>query len=332
MATSAPALPEAGAPASGAEALGASLRRNRVAYLFMVPTLIALAVIVFYPLIYGITLSFTNATYKNVAARIGAVLRPATWDFVGLQNYIDLLTDPAYKLFQITGQTIFWTVTNVTLHFLIGLLLAILLNRKIRGRSVYRVLLLIPWAVPAIVSAYAWLWLFNTQYGFFNLLIQQINTWTGHTIIQPVAWGLRTPTAWFTVIATNVWLGFPFMMVTLLGGLQSIPGDLYEAASIDGAGAWQQFRGVTLPLLKPVAVTATLLGAIWTFNVFVVIYIVTGGGPNFTTDILATFSYNWGITRGQYAIGATYAVFILVMLLMFSAFYRRLLTSTEEVY
>jgi len=301
------------------------LVHNRLAYLFMLPTIIALALIVFYPLFYGIFLSFTDANYKSVAARIGANFRPATFEIVGFQNYIDLLTDPSNKLFQITGQTIFWTATNVSLHFLIGLMLAVILNRKLRGRSVYRILLLLPWAIPSYVSAFAWLWLFNAQYGFFNLLFKQLG-------LPIVAWTLYTPTSWFTVIATNVWLGFPFMTVTLLGGLQSIPHDLYEAATVDGASVWQQFWSVTLPLLRPVAVTATLLGVIWTFNMFNVIFFVSGGGPDYTTDILATYAYQWGITRGQYYLGATYAVFILSLLLVFSFFYRRLLRGSEGVY
>lgn len=321
------------APPTGARtSLWQAILRNRLAYLFLLPTMLSLAVIVFYPLAYGIMLSFTNADFKNVAARIGANLRPARYKFVGLENYIELFTDPAYKLWQITGQTIFWTITNVTLHFLIGLLLAVILNRKLRGRSIYRIILLVPWAIPSYVSAFAWLWLFNSQYGFFNLMFVQINQWIGWELLRPAQWSLYTPTAWLTVIVTNVWLGFPFMTVTLLGGLQSIPEELYEAAKMDGAGVLQQFWRITLPLLRPVAVTATLLGVIWTFNMFVIIYLITGGGPDYTTDILATYAYQWGITRGEYAIGATFSVFILSILLVFSFFYRRLLRGAEGVY
>ncbi len=305
------------------------IKRNRLAYLFMLPTVLTLLVIVFYPLVYGVSLSFTDANFKNVAARIGANLRPASYEFVGLKNYINLLTDPSYKLWQITGQTIFWTAINVSLHFLIGLLLAVILNRKITGRSIYRIILLIPWAIPQYISAYAWLWLFNSQYGFFNLFAMQVNQWAGYTVLEPVQWLLYPSTSWLVVIATNVWLGFPFMTVTLLGGLQSISGDLYEAATVDGANSWQQFWDITLPLLRPVAVTATLLGVIWTFNMFSIIFLITGGGPDYQTDILATYAYQWGITRGQYYLGATYAVFILSFLLVFSFFYRRLLRGNE---
>ena len=141
--------------------------------------------------------------------------------------------------------------------------------------------------------------------------------------IPRVAWLSTWPWYYIMPIIVNVWLGIPFMMVTLLGGLQSIPGDLYEAAQMDGASRVQSFWNITLPQLKSVSTTVILLGCIWTFNIFVVIYFITGGGPAGKTDILVTYTYN-GFTLGQYAIAATYGFLIFSMLLVFSTVYRRM--------
>ena len=160
----------------------------------------------------------------------------------------------------------------VVLHYAIGLGLAVMLNRKFRGRGIYRVLLIVPWAVPAFVSAFAWKFMFNQHFGLVNgaLGTSASSRWPGSTTGGP---------SLFTAIVTNVWLGVPFMMVALLGGLQSITADLYEAAEIDGATPWQRFLNVTLPGLRPVSATVILLGTIWTFNMFPIIFLVTGGSP-----------------------------------------------------
>jgi arabinogalactan oligomer/maltooligosaccharide transport system permease protein len=296
-----------------------NIRRNRLAYLLILPTALVMAGIVFYPLIRGVLISFTDMNQYNMGSRF----IPPSYRFVWLHNYIRVLSSAQF--WDILGQTVIWTLTNVFFHFTIGLALALLLNRRLRGRTIYRMLLLVPWAVPTYISAFSWRWLFNSKYGFFNLALKALGA-------DPIPWLSHGVWAMVAVIATNVWLGFPFMMVVLLGGLQSIPRELYEASQVDGCGRVRQFWTVTLPLLKPVALTATLLGIIWTFNMFNVIYLVTEGGPHHQTDILATFAFIEAFHQWRFGMATTYAVIILSILLTFSFFYIRALRGSEEIY
>ena len=168
--------------------------------------------------------------------------------------------------------------------------------------------------------------MFHYEYGAVNLILTKMLHQT------PIQW-LNDPLGTFSAcIITNVWLGFPFMMVVLLGGLQSIPHEFYEASQVDGCGRLRQFWSITLPLLKPVALTATLLGIIWTFNMFNVIYLVTEGGPHHQTDILATFAFIEAFHQWRFGMATTYAVIILSILLTFSFFYIRTLRGSEEIY
>jgi arabinogalactan oligomer/maltooligosaccharide transport system permease protein len=278
----------------------------------MTPVLLVMAVIVFYPLLVGVFQTFTNIDATNQGTRF----KPPTWEFVGLQNYIDILTGESTKFYPVLVWTVIWTVVNVFFHYTIGLALALALNQKFRGRTTYRLILLLPWAVPAYITAISWLFIFNGEYGLLNNIL-------GVFGLPSVSWLSTWPWYYIMPIIVNVWLGIPFMMVVLLGGLQSIPGDLYEAAQMDGASPTQSFWNITLPQLKSVSTTVILLGSIWTFNIFVVIFFITGGGPGGKTEILVTYTYN-GFTLGQYAIAATYGVLIFSLLLVFSSVYRRM--------
>ncbi len=290
--------------------------RAWVAWAFMTPVVLVMLLIVFYPLAIGVFQTFTNIDSLNQGTRF----KPPSWEFVGLQNYIDILTGKDTKFYPVLAWTVIWTAVNVFFHYTIGLGLALTLNQRFRGRTAYRLALLLPWAVPAYITAIAWLFIFNGEYGLLNNVL-------GAFGISRVAWLSTFPWYYIMPIIVNVWLGIPFMMVTLLGGLQSIPGDLYEAAQMDGASKTQSFWNITLPQLRSVSTTVILLGCIWTFNIFVVIFFITGGGPGGKTDILVTYTYN-GFTLGQYAIAATYGVLIFSMLIVFSAVYRRMARDT----
>ncbi|MEK7431869.1 MAG: sugar ABC transporter permease [Cyanobacteriota bacterium] len=304
-------------------------------YLFILPSITAMVILVYVPLFMGVGYSFTNISQKNsnkIEYKIpyketnGEIKfkieeKPSTFAFVGLDNYKTTLTTPTF--WQVLGQTFVWTFFNVIFHFSIGLGLALLINKPLFGRDAYRMMLMIPWAVPTYISAFSWRWMFNADYGLFNEILKLVH-------LPAISW-LSDPTwAMFAVVVTNIWLGFPFMMVTLLGGLQNIPIELYEAATVDGASKLQQFRNVTLPLLTPVSLTSTLLGAIWTFNMFNIIYLVTQDNPH--TDILATFSFKAFFVRGEYAQASSYSVIILLILSVFSIFYLRVLKKTENLY
>lgn len=273
-------------------------------YLFIAPAFIVMAIMVFYPLGYGFWLSLTNMslrTFKNPG-------------FVGLQNYIRVFQDP--EVLATFIRTIIWTFVNVFFHVTIGLFLAILLNRKLPGKSILRVFLIIPWAMPQYIAALTWKGMFNQNFGAINLMLG----WFG---IENLPWLSDSKLTFYAAIITNIWLGFPFMMMITLGGLQSISSELYEAADIDGASAWNKFKDITLPLLKPTLTPAIILGTIWTFNMLNVIIILAGGYGNKETQILVTDVYRLAFNFYRYGFAAAYSVLIFVFLLVFSLIYVR---------
>lgn len=315
--------------------LRASLDTYWYAWAMVAPVVIVLGLLVMYPLFRGIYLSFTDLNERNqqdeVCTRVlgGAETctpNPDAASFVGLDNYVDVLTGRTGDFWLQLTNTVVWTFSCVVITVAIGLGLAVLLNREVRGRSVYRVLLIVPWAVPAFVSAFAWKFLFNEQFGFINQVLRGLG-------FAGVSWFSDRWTSLFTAIVTNIWLGVPFMMVALLGGLQSIPKEQYEAAEMDGATPWQRFANVTLPGLRPVTMTVVLLSTIWTFNMFPVIYLVTGGQPAGETEILVTGAFRAAFEGiRNYSLAATYGVLILSVLIVFAAFYRRALAKQGEVW
>lgn len=305
------------------------------AWAMVLPVVVVLAVLIFYPLVRGFYLSFTNLTEANQLAEIctksitgDEVCRPNPnrWHFVGFDNYLRVLRGDVGEFWMWTANTVLWTFVCVLFHYVIGLGLATMLNRPMRGRGLYRVLLVLPWAVPAFVSAFAWKFIFNERFGLVNAALTAAG-------LDPVEWFANRWTALFTAIVTNIWLGVPFMMVALLGGMQTIPGELYEAAEIDGATPWQRFVNVTLPGLRPVSMTVILLGTIWTFNMFPIIFLVTEGQPAGQSEILATGAYRSAFEGlRNYSLASTYGILILSILLVFSFFYRRALRKQGEVW
>ena len=312
-----------------------SFDRNWYAWAMVLPTVLVLGVLVLYPLAQGIFQSFTDLTEANAQDVICTKTlgggeeckdNPDSAGFVGVQNYVDLLTGARGSFWLQLTNTLAWTVACVSLHYGLGLGLAVMLNRKMRGRGLYRVLLIVPWAVPAFVAAFGWKFLFNPRFGLINQGLVGLG-------LDPVEWFNHRWTGLFAAICTNVWLGVPFMMVAILGGLQSIPADLYEAAEMDGATPWQRFRNVTLPGLRPVSSTVILLGTIWTFNMFPIIYFVTGGEPAGQTEILVTGAYRAAFEGVRnYSLAATYGVLILSILMVFASVYRRTLKAQGEVF
>ena len=292
---------------------------HRVAYTYMAPTLISVSLLVFIPFSIGVALSFMRHSHGH-------------FEWVGLKHFIDILSANDYPLshplnFYFTlVVTLFWTFSNVLLHSSIGLSLALLLNREgLKLRGFYRALLIIPWAIPNYITALIWKGMFNQQYGLINHLLVTLG-------LEPVSWMGSFWGAMVANITTNTWLGFPFMMVVTLGALQSIPRDLYEAAEIAGASQWQQFRSITLPLLKPALLPALILGSVWTFNMFNIIYLVSGGQPGGATDILITEAYRWAFEQDRYGYAAAYSLIIFFILLAYARLTQGLSQAAEEVY
>ncbi|MCB9702257.1 MAG: extracellular solute-binding protein [Myxococcales bacterium] len=285
-----------------------ALRRSIPAYRYVAHAVITVGLLVILPLVVGAATSLWAG-------------RPETGHYVGLANFVDILTARGGPLLA-TGSfyvvllvTLLWTLANVFFHLAIGVSLGLVLSRPtMKLRGLYRVLLIIPWAVPNYVTALAWKGMFHRQFGAVTGLINALNQTFGLSI-EPIAWFSHFSTAFTANLATNVWLGFPFMMVVTLGALTSVPGDVLEAAEVDGATRWQRMWQVTLPIIRPTLLPAVTLGAIWTFNMFNVVFLVSGGEPDGTTDILVSEAYRWAFTReAQYGYAAAYAVLIFLML------------------
>jgi arabinogalactan oligomer/maltooligosaccharide transport system permease protein len=291
----------------------AALRASRPAYAYVAHAVLAVAVLVVLPLLAG-------AATSLFAGRESP-------HYVGLANYVAILTARggpllAHGSFYLTLLvTILWTAVNVTAHVAIGIALGVGLSKPLlRLRAAYRVLLILPWAVPSYVTALAWKGMFHRQFGAANALLRALGA-------EPVSWFSHFATAFAANVATNVWLGFPFMMVVTMGALTSIPRDVLEAAEVDGASRWQRFRLVTLPLLAPVLLPAVVLGSVWTFNMFNIVFLVSGGEPDGTTDILVSEAYRWAFTRDrQFGYAAAYAVLIFLLLAAGSRFFGKKLT------
>ncbi|RBM15907.1 carbohydrate ABC transporter permease [Streptomyces sp. PT12] len=302
-----------------------ALSTHWYAWAMIAPVVLVIAAIIGWPLVRGVYLSLTDADEANVERTIGVNSIPATYEFIGLDNYADILGDDTF--WDRLGWTVVWTVACVAITFAIGLTLANMLNRQFRGRTVYRMALILPWAIPAFVSVFAWRMLYNERNGLLNSLLEGRG-------IDGIAW-LSDPTwAKVAVISVNVWLGVPFMLVAMLGALQSIPAEQYEAAEMDGASAWQRFRFITLPGVRSVSMTVVLLSTIWTFNMFPVIFLLTRGGPAGSTDILVTEAFRLAFTASprDFANSAAWGVLILLLLVLFAISYRRALRKQGEVW
>lgn len=296
----------------------ADLRTNPTAYAFALPAVAVIFAVIVFPFVWNLVLSLSDMSLS----------RFRDWRVVGLQNYAEVLSDP--RLWGLSGvflKTIVWTVVNVTLHVALGVMLAVTLNGPVRGKAIYRLLLIIPWAVPAYITALTWRGMFDYEYGAVNLMLGR---WLG---VPAVNWLGEPQRAFEACIIANVWLGFPFMMVIALGGLQGIPQELYEAARIDRASRWQQFWHITLPLLKPVLLPAATLGAIWTFNNLNVVWLVSNGGePQDSTHILVSYVYKSVFNLYRYGYGAALSTVMFLILLAFSVAFLHRTRATESVY
>ena len=285
---------------------------SRLAHFYIAPAMLALAILTFYPVMYGFWLSFTDADQTHLGEQA----------FIGVTNFWEVIT--ASGFIRVTIFTLVWTVVNVTAHIGLGLFLALILQHAdLKGKTAYRTILLLPWAVPSYISVLVWKGMFQPDGLINDLLGTDINFLSDPTGAQIV------------VILVNIWLGVPFMMMSISGALQALPKDMYEAAEVEGVTGWEAFRHLTLPNLKSALVPLSLLGFIWTFNMFNVIYLMTDGGPNLyfgepgQTDILITYVYDVAFRDGAYGVAAAWSVIIFLMLLAFSWTYMKQTNATE---
>ncbi len=299
--------------------------RYAIPIMLVAPAVLGLLILIGYPLLWELNVSFTNMSLRNF--RDPGFLGLQTDMFVGLANYIEVFTQPVLKLtgfWQLLAQTILWTSINVFFHVSLGMALALLLHRKMRGKGIYRALIILPWAVPQIIALLIWRTEYNFEYGAVNQLLGLIGLGPYPWLSDPV-WNFAA------MVITNVWLGVPFMMVIILGGLQSIPYDYYEAAEIDGATSRQSFRAITLPLLRPVLTPAIILGTVWTFNNINVPFFINQNELE-TSDILVTALFRQAFQYNRYGDAAAFAFVIFLLLLAFTVVYVRRTGSLKGAY
>ena len=218
-----------------------------------------------------------------------------------------------------------FTGTSVALKLLIGLVVALILHEALPLRNLWRSIVLLPYAMPTLVSVLIWKWMYNDTAGVLNYLLTETNIRQG-----PMLWLADPGKAMASVIAVNVWRGFPFFVLTLLAGLQAVPQDLYEAAKVDGAGVWARFRAVTLPGILPVMAVVTLFSTILTFNDFAIIWVLTRGGPGNATDVLATLTYKIAIPGLELGKGVAVSVLMLPILVVLIVLLNRFISRREE--
>jgi arabinogalactan oligomer/maltooligosaccharide transport system permease protein len=290
--------------------------RNIFIIAFLLPAVIVMFGVIVYPFIYNIVISLSNMSLRHFR----------DWRIIGLRQYVKVFSEEIF--YSVFFKTLIWTFVNVSFHVVIGVFLALILNKKsLKFKPIFRTLLILPWAIPQVITALTWRSMFNFEYGAINIFIAK------YLNLSPVEWLLRPFEAFTACIITNVWLGFPFMMVVALGGLQSIPQELYEAAEIDGASAWQKFKNITLPFLRPVMAPAITLGIIWTFNNLNIVWLVSNGGePGDQTHILVSYVYKAAFNLYRYGYASALSVVIFFILLAIGLYFLKKTRAVESVY
>jgi multiple sugar transport system permease protein len=284
-------------------------KRQWAAWAFTLPLVVYLAGFYLYPLYRNLDLSLHHYTVRSFV--------DGNAPFSGLDNFTQVLHDPTF--WPAMRNTLVFTAASIAVQYAAGLALAVFFNRNFRLSGLLRALFLIPWLLPLIVSSSTWAWMFNSESGVLNYALHFVG-------VAPVDWLTSPDWALTSVIIANIWIGIPFNLVILYSGLQNIPGELYEAASLDGAGAWQQFRRITFPLLRPVSAITLLLGLVYTLKVFDLIWIMTKGGPGDASSTLATWSYRlgFGSLLPQFGPGAAVGNILILIALVFGLFYIRI--------
>ncbi len=323
------------------------LRESLRAWAYIAPAALIMLFITLIPQAYQIWMAFTDFRIQNLRFN---VFDPSTWEqyapnWVWFDNFVRIIKSDLpienYNFGRLLLFNVVWTVSNVALHVVLGVAIALALNsRYVIGRRIYRALYVIPWAMPSLITAVTWHNMYDDRFGAVNLLLAKLNELLGTHFPTDIKWlidahppigGLLSflPLAFYCALVANVWLGWPFMSVVATGALQAIPSELYEAAEVDGASAWQKFWHITVPLIRPAMVPAIMLGSIWTFNQFNVIYFITEGGPLGRTEILVTQAYKLVLQHRLYGIASAFSIVVFFILLIFTLINNRVTRATE---
>jgi multiple sugar transport system permease protein len=306
----------AGAPAAKPRKAGL-LRRiadHRTDYLYVLPAIVVMMVVIGYPIYYTIELSF----YKTPAN-----LQMKDKVFTGLDNYVTILTSESFR--DVTVNTLWWTLGSTFFSFLLGFCAALALHREFMGRGVLRALLLIPYVVSAVAASYVWKWLYHSDFGVIGALAVQF-----HLTDHPINFLDNIHTVLPSLIVVNVWKEFSFAMIMMMAGLQTVPEQLLRAAQVDGASVWNRFWHVTFPHLQGVSMVTLLLLTVANFNSFIIPWVMTGGGPAGASDIWITQIYNIAFSRQRYGVASAYSVILFIVMMTLGYFYVRALTRGDE--
>ncbi len=299
------------------------MKKTHVPYILIIPLLLAFIVLIGFPLLNVLKTSFYKGTFLN----------PSAQSFVGTANYEWLFNFKIYNpdvsyFVSAFSRSLLWVAMSVIIKVVVGILAAVLLDSKyLIGKKIYRALVVIPWAIPWAIAAMMWAWTLNSQFGIVNSILLKSGL-----VDSPVSFFSSTAGAFMTTFVIDAWAGMPFMVIMFISGLQNIPETYYEAARLDGAGAWKQFFKITLPIMKPVTLTVSLLSMVWTFNSFDVIWVLTQGGPVRATETLPIAIYNTSFRMLRLGgIGKASAMTIVQVLVVtfISVFYIRTLREDE---
>lgn len=283
------------------------LSRRAEPYAFIAPTALLMLGLMLVPIVIVISYSFMDNVILNKHP-----------EFLGFANYIEIITDPAFVT--AIRNTLFFVIVSVAAHLVLGLVFALLLNSRLLGRwvsAIFRGIFILPWLFTAAIVAVLWRMLLAPN-GVVNFLLENVGLASGQ-----VEWLSDPKLALLAVTFINIWSGYPFFMISMLAGLQGIPGDLYEAAKVDGANAVQRFWNVTLPQLRPIIIAMMLLDFIWTSQQFALIWGTTGGGPIDSTEMLSTYTYKLAFAKYEFALASTSAVLVLLLSMVLAFFYVR---------
>jgi multiple sugar transport system permease protein len=285
---------------------------NTVAYLLLLPSVLMFAAFIIFPVVSTFVAAFSELD------TLGRIVRFGT-----LKNIEALARDQFLPM--IVRQTVVFALGSVGLTTVLAFALALILNSQFRGREIAKALLLIPWATPFAVAAMTWRWIFHGQVGALNYFLGVLGI-----IREPVGWLDDPLLAFGAALFVEVWSSIPFMTITFLAGMQAIPGHIYDAAKMDGAGVWQEFRDMTLPQMRTIIMIVTLLSIIWAFRSFGIIWVLTRGNPLYRTDLVVTYLYKLAFENNNFGAGFALAVAIFVVLAVFSVIYVRILSGQEE--
>ena len=282
------------------------VKTRAAAYGFVTPAVITLALLLLYPFCYGIYISFFKTNLVN------------KWNFIGLKNYAKVLTEADF--YSSMKITLIFTVGVVLGHFIFGFLFAVMLNRDIKGRTIFRAVLLLPWLFPEVVIANLWRWIFNPTMGFLNSTLVSVGI-----LKEPMSWLGSPKLALAVLIFICIWKGYPLVMIQLLAGLQTVPGDIIEAARIDGAGNWKTFWYVTVPIMKSTLSVTLILDVVWWFKHVTMIWLLTQGGPNGATNTIGVNIYKRAFEFFDFGPSSALAVVVFLICIVISILQRRLL-------